>query len=198
MIPKVEFVYSHPYDGALMSMIGKKYNKRWENNTLKFIKKIEKRWRKMEKKVLKEMSVVSGIKWDKEEICCYMVNFCSTSFSTPLTIKLRGRNGKYKRIEDICYTLIHELIHVLQQTGGIRRIKKLGWDTRFKNCSQTTKNHIYLDAVFKHVYLKFFDKSKFEEDIEWDRSTTGYREAWQMVDKYDHENLLKELRNAVK
>jgi hypothetical protein len=50
-----------------------------------YIKKVEKLWRKHEKKILEELSKISGLKWKSKIIYCYVVGRC-IAFSDPLTL----------------------------------------------------------------------------------------------------------------
>lgn len=197
-LPTIKFVYSHPYDRALTNMMHKEWTPECIKYALKRINLLEKEWRKLEKKVFKEMSEVTGLKWMTKEIKCYVNNYGSL-YSDPLTIVLHTESGDEKRIEDIIDNIIHESIHIFFVSN---RLKKLGLGKRFKNEELLTRNHIYLHALHKHLYLKFFGKERLREDIAFSEKIKdkkpGYTRAWEIVEKEGYKNLLKEIRETTK
>jgi hypothetical protein len=71
---------------------------------LNYIKSVEKLWNKVGKKVLREISKVTSLKWKSKVIHCYVVGKC-VPFSDPLTLPI------YKEKDYFIDVLIHELIH---------------------------------------------------------------------------------------
>jgi len=200
MIPKVEFVYSYPYDMSLFRLAGKKWDRSYIKVTLKRIKTLEKAWRKVEKKIFSEMVKATGFKWKEKKITCFIVN-CGGCFSHPLTVRILGRNERKMSNEQIIDILTHELIHVFLVSNNVHKKEKL-WNG-FKKEAMGTKTHIYVHALHKHLYLKLFAKRRLKKEInkaKWLDSIIqlGYSRAWEIVEEYGHENLLKRLKNAVK
>ena len=198
MIPKVEFVYSYPFDMSLFNLAGKKWDRSYIKLTLKRIKTLEKAWRKVEKKVLGEMEKATGFKWKEKKITCFIVN-CGGCFSDPLTVRIMGRGGRKMSNEQIIDILTHELIHVFIVSNNIHK-KEKPWNG-FKKEAMGTKTHIYVHALHKHLYLKFFGKRRLKKEIskaKWLDSMIqgGYSRAWEIVEEYGHENLLKRLKKA--
>ena len=198
MIPKVEFVYSYPYDMSLFSLAGKKWDRKYVKLTQRRIKVLEKAWRKVEKRVLGEMVKATGFKWKEKKITCFIVNI-GGCFSVPLTVRIIGRKGKMMGIEEIIDILVHELIHVFIMSNGIHK-KEKPWN-EFKREAMGTKTHIYVHAIHKQLYLKIFGIKRLKKDIEKAKFLDkviqpGYSRAWEIVEQYGHENLIKRLRSA--
>jgi hypothetical protein len=199
MIPRVEFVYSDTYDGVLFSLAGRKWNEKYMKSTARLIKLFEKNWRRIEKKVLSEMAMATGLRWREKKITCFIVN-CGIPFSYPLTMQL-AMGGRKMSNEQIIDILVHELIHILLFTNGVHKIGRLWSD--FRDEPFNVKVHIYTYAVHEHLLLKFFGERRLKKEIEkaiWLDKTVqyGFSKAWEIVDEYGYENLLKEVRNAAK
>ena len=93
-VPKIEFRYSWIYDWRYRNIpkikeFLKKEGKNYPSETKikNYIKIIEKRWKEYEKKILKELTVITELKWNEEIIICYVVGL-GRSFSDPLTMRL--------------------------------------------------------------------------------------------------------------
>jgi len=201
MIPKIEFVYSWIYNQTFFMLLKREWKLEYLKPSLRYTKKLEKEWKKIDKKVLKEMENVTGMRWKDKEITCFLVNHCVHSFSWPLTVIISGGEGKFRRVDHVIDILVHELIHNLFSDNGVYKLdKQLGFDKEFKDELRTTKAHIYLHALHKQLYLKFFNKRRLVRDIASAKykSMPGYDRAWEIVEQYGHENLLKRLRNAIK
>jgi len=198
MTPKIEFVYSSTYDSALLYLQKMKWNDGYGEAVLSYIKGIEKDWRKTEKKVLKEMSIATGFKWRRKKIECFVVNH-SICFSRPLTMKIRGKHEKVLPKSLFIDILTHELIHNLFEMNDIWKLNV--WKG-FENESRQVRAHIYVHALHKRLYLKFFGEERLIADIKkasmLDKIRPGYSRAWEIVEQYGHENLLRRLREAVK
>ena len=167
MIPKVVFTYSWIYDQNWSIWI-KTYKISDKSpypsyRTIQsYIENVEKMWRKHEKKILLELSKVTGLKWKSKYILCYVVGKC-VPFSKPLTMPIYRKNPH--RFIDI---LIHELIHQLfTQRGNSEKTKK-AWEyfyKKHKKYPRKTKIHIPLHAIHSHIYLKFFGEKRLQEGI---------------------------------
>ena len=158
MIPKIIFKYSWIYDQNWKKWIKiyKRKKGRYPSTKqiLNYIEKVEKLWRKDEKKILEELSKVSGLKWRSKIIYCYVVGRC-IPFSDPLTLSL------YDKLDYFIDVLIHELIHQLfTQRGNMDKSKK-AWNyinRKYRKESHTTRIHIPLHAIHSYIYLKFLIK----------------------------------------
>jgi hypothetical protein len=85
------------------------------------MKEVEKLWRRYEKKILKELSTITRLKWKSRFICCYVVSRC-IPFSDPLTLPVYEKSQDY-----FIDTLVHELIHQLftQNNEKLRKAWKI-------------------------------------------------------------------------
>jgi len=199
MIPKIRFEYSWIYDQNWREWI--KLYPRWANmkypSTTKvrnYIKKVEKIWTKHDKKILKEMSKISGLKWGRKNITCYIVGLCRP-FSSPLTMPT------YKQTDWFIDVLTHELIHnIFFQKGNFKKVER-AWDyfeKKYEKESRGTKNHIVLHAIHHQIYIKLFGKKRLERDIRIMKKAKDYKKSWEIVQKEGAENIIKEFRKRLK
>lgn len=195
LIPKIIFQYPWIYDqiwkGGLMNKKFRNYPSK--KQILNYIKKIEKLWRKDEKKVLRALSRITHLKWKSKIINCYVVGRC-IPFSDPLTIPV------YKKYPDYFIdVLIHELIHNLF-VQNFERTKKTCqyFHRRYKKQPETTKIHILLHAIHSHIYLKFYTEERLKRDIKLISRLPDYRKSWQIVQKEGYENIIKEFVERIK
>ncbi|MFA6097897.1 MAG: hypothetical protein WC788_09840 [Candidatus Paceibacterota bacterium] len=196
MTPKIIFKYSWIYDQNWKKWI-KVYIKKEDKNypttpeVLNYIKKVEKMWRKCEKKVLREMTELTGLKWKEKNITCYVVGNCSP-FSDPLTIKT------YKEHDYFIDTLVHESIHQLfTQEGNLEQAAK-AWkyfEKKYANETYRTRIHIPLHAIHWHIFLKFFGQKRLDRQIEKMNKYTDYKKAWDIVKKEGYQNVIGRFNN---
>ncbi len=196
-IPKIEFVCSWIYYKNWEEWV--KLNPRLRNQpypsydrVLKYAKKIEPKWRKVERKILTELSKATNLQWKKEPILCYLVGRC-VPFSDPLTIHV-----SYKTDNEFIDVLTHELIHQLFIQNY--RITEPVWNylgKKYKNESVNTQNHIFVHAIHQHILLKLFTKKRLERELAWAQKLPAYKKSWDIVETEGHENLIKVLRFLV-
>ena len=199
MTPKIIFKYSPVYDQNWKEWI-KIYKRKTgkyptTNQILSYIKKVEKLWRKDEKKILEELSNVTGLKWRSEFIYCYVVGRC-IPFSDPLTLPVYD---KYP--DDFIDTLIHELIHQLFIQKGNKKKTEKAWnyiDRKYKEESHKTRIHIPLHAIHSHMYLKSFNEKRLNRDIRLISHLPDYKKAWEIVQKEGYQKIIKEFTKRVK
>jgi hypothetical protein len=196
MIPKVIFKYSWIYDQNWKKWIriskrkiGKYPSKR---QILNYIKKVEKLWRKYEKKILKELSTITGLKWRSRFICCYVVGQC-IPFSDPLTLPVYEKKQDY-----FIDTLVHELIHQLFTQNSEKSRKAWKYiERKFKNESFKTRIHIPLHAIHTHIYLKFFGEERLRRNVETMSFLPDYKRSWEIVQKEGYKKIIQEFVKAV-
>ncbi len=188
--PKIIFKYSWIYDQNWKEWI-KLYSKKKKKypsikKILNYIEKIEKLWKKEEKKVLTELSRISHIKWKEKSIICYVVGRCRP-FSCPLTMPVYEKYPDY-----FIDVLIHELIHNLfmQDYEKIEKAWKY-FQRKYKSESITTRCHIVLHALHSHIYLKFYGKKRLKRDIKA-LPIQDYRKSWEIVQKQGYQNIINE------
>jgi len=200
MIPQIEFRYSYIYDELFRSSLNlrkflKKANRKYPQpiEIINFMNEIEEVWKKEGKNVLEKISQISGLKWRREIICCYVVGFCRP-MSNPLTIK------KCSDITHAIDILTHELIHYLQSSISDKRWKL--WqkylDSKYPKESATTKDHIFLNAVHMALYLDFFGADRLMRDMWNSNSSNDYRRSWQIVEKEGPDKIVRKFRQLMR
>jgi len=179
--PKIEFRYSWIYDQRYRNSskikkyfekIGKTYPSSIEIQ--KYIKSVEVLWKKQDKKILKELSSIMKLNWNRENIICYVVGR-GRPFSDPLTMRL------YKNKYDFIDTLTHEMIHQLQtqNVGKFQLWKQKVLTKKYTKESITTKNHILLHAVHWELFMRIFNKRRLNKQIKLSkRLKTDYLQLW--------------------
>ncbi|MGV8150320.1 MAG: hypothetical protein ACP5NV_01190 [Candidatus Woesearchaeota archaeon] len=189
MIPKITFVYSAVYDRRCRSAFEKGNPKELypeEDEIMQYIKNAEKKWRTIEKRILKGISNSCKLLW-KENIKCYVVGKIRP-FSDPLSICI------YDDINIFIDVLVHELIHQILTQNYLQKKKYLDVFTkRYAKESLVTRNHILVHAIHKKIYMKYFNEKRLLDDI--GRCIDhDYKRSWDIVQEYGYEKILKEWR----
>ena len=195
-LPKIIFVYHYTYDNILKGTKGFKLSELLKKSKEMefYIKKVLDKWTKIETKILTEISKVTKLEWQETEIKCYLVGtYSSIPFSSPLTI------NKRQNIDEFIDTLIHELIHIILERKDYSLWSY--WDYIYKKHKKENDNsvgHLIVHAVHKHILLKYFDKKRFEKEINSLKNLKSYRRSWEIVNKGGHENIIKEFTSKIK
>lgn len=183
MIPKIEFRYSSVYDRGYRENFEKRgisYPK--SDEVLKYIKKVNKTWKRDGKKILKAISNLTKLKWNKSVIICYVIGM-GRCFSDPLTIKM------FEDINDFRDTLIHELIHQMQTQNKLTKWFNYIYK-KYEKESILTKNHILLDAFLSKIIIKLYNQSRLDNIIKKDSESLDYKRAWEIVEKETSNKIL--------
>jgi len=195
--PKIIFNYSWIYDQI--------YKENWElkkkkikpypsaKKILNYIKKIEKLWKKEEKRVMQEIAKIIELKWKLKSIECYVVGRCRP-ISCPLTMPVYEKRPTF-----FIDVLVHELIHTIF-TGNDKNTKK-AWryiESKHKKESWTTKNHIVIHAIHSHIYFKFYGEKRLMRDIGSMSWNPDYKKAWDIVKKEGYKNIVNEFAKRIK
>ena len=194
--PKINFKYSWIYDQIWRDFVSKKEKKNYPSarRILSYIKKIEKLWRKEEKRVLQELAGVAHLNWKEKSINCYVVGKCKP-FSDPLTVHI------YDKLPDYFIdVLIHELIHNLFIQPGNEQKTRKAWQyfhRQYKNLPFNTRIHIPLHAIHSHIYYKFFNEKRLERDIKLISFLLDYKKSWQIVQREDYRKIIDEFAKRV-
>jgi len=155
---------------------------------------LELKWRKIEKKILKELSCVTGLKWQESHIYIYITSGV-VCFSSPLTMTI---------LDDIDFmldTLVHELIHRIISENENWQIIEKRWNKligKHKRESLNVRIHVPIHAIHKHIFLKFFNQKRLETEIERVKDDKDYARAWALVEKQDHKEIIKALNPRFK
>jgi hypothetical protein len=190
MIPKIVFTYSWIYHQLWKKQL--KYDERSINKFHRYIKKVERYWNKHDKKILKEISKVSGLKWKEKTIKCYIVEDIAP-FSDPLTISI------YDDITWFVDSLTHELIHQIFIQNEATMNKSFDYLFRkYKKEPLNTVIHIPVHAIHAAVFLKVFGKKRLNREINIMKKYAAYGKSWKIVQNEGHENIIKEFSKRYK
>ena len=188
ILPKLDFFYSYVYDSTLAGLSGKKYSNKAQAEAEEHIKAVRKEFSKYSARVLKDISNISGLKWQKNFIDVYISKYAPYSLSVPLTIKI------YKDAKVSTAILVHELVHnIIFQNKKRVLYKKLFED--FVDESITTKYHIIEGAIlYKLNKMLFFEGlGGFFEYDNWKsgKAGKGYNMAISIVIEKGPEDIIK-------
>jgi len=189
--PKIKFVYSLPYNGMLAEYEKKDFDGEKNFKEIKeYIKKLQPKWRKIEKSVCRALQEIVKNKWKEKEIKCYVVKYCKYSgISGPLTIRMEPDFGY------VFDTLIHELTHILVGYD-FEKYKKIEEKLKKKFHGQELRiiRHIYINFIELQVLRKLFSPEIVNEIIKRNLTFKGIGKAWEIV--LNEENDLKRVFKA--
>ena len=118
-LPILRFIYSHPYEEALLKLSGKRDSSSYHYEGQNKTKIAQEIWNKYEEKILNVFSYVYKIKIAEKKIIAYTSSAAPNSFSNPLTISLKHRSDIEKNSRSrrgFIYSVIHELAHYFSYT----------------------------------------------------------------------------------
>lgn len=115
----IRFVYSYPYEDALLKLEGIKLREDYSKKAAKKAKTAQKIWNKYEKQILDLFKEIYQIKIPEKSIIVFISLAVPNSYSQPLTISLKYSpdiedNSISKRA--FVYATIHELAHYFAYT----------------------------------------------------------------------------------
>lgn len=115
----VHFVYSYPYEDALLKLGGVKLTEEHSKKAAKKTKTAQKIWNKYEKQILDLFMEIYEMKIPEKRIVAYISLIAPNSYSQPLTVSLKyfadiEDNSRLKRA--FVYATIHELAHYFAYT----------------------------------------------------------------------------------
>jgi len=193
--PRVEFRTSTIYDAHWKRLTKKSDPKQRypsRKTQVQFLKKLEKAWRPIEKKVLTEISKSTKMTWKPEVIVCYVVGRCR-AFSEPLTLPVY-----FAPIDFAVDVLTHELIHNIYRQNMRKSMK--AWNyvwKKYRRESDITRIHVPLHAAHHQIYLRLFNHKRLERDIKRSSKMKNYRKSWEIVQKEGPENIIKEFKKRI-
>jgi len=158
-----------------------RYKKENINKIWRYTQNLQKAWSKIEKKALKTLSKVSGLKW-KKDIEVHIVSYPVIAFSEPLTLCSR------RPIKEQIKILLHELIHniLIQNMVFIKLSKKYG------KISFTTSIHVLVHAIEKEAVLKLFGEKELKKVIVYCEKSPDYKKAWDIVEKEGSKKIIRD------
>ncbi len=195
-VPKVRFVYSPIYETVFKerNVANKRFNKKatdkiWKKERIDryvdYTRGIQKKWDKINDRAMRLLSETYKLEWKEVDINCYVMDSLYCSFSLPTTLRI------YRDWDTMQAFVIHELGHRLE-LSNTDRINWKRYNSKFKKEQWTTWRHILLYAVLKQVYSKLFGELKTKSYVNLDKNLPDYSRAWQIVEKYGAENIIKE------
>ena len=184
MKPKLRIEYYWIYDKQIQEWKGLKYTTDYKK-AKKYRDKLQKKWNKFDKKIFDSISKVSGLKWKKQVIDCYLVTK-TTPFSMPMTIPMR--TGMRELIE----TITHELVHNILVQNWDRIIKK-DYKKKYGEMSKKAEIHILVHSILKEAMINVFGEKKTKEYIKKKQENlSDYKTAWDIVEKEGSKKIIKE------
>ncbi len=162
--------------------------------TFEYIEKVEKSWKKDERKILEELSGITGLEWTEEFIICYII-WVGKNIGIPLTVRVHSDTDEFIN------TLIHELIHYLLVYGNNSKLSLKArnyFNRKYRNENQKVISHIPVFAIMQFIFLKFFDMKRLEKHINMMKSSPDYARAWQIVQQEGYHNIIREFRARIK
>ena len=188
-LPKIIFYHSWVYDRTIQRLSSKKSPKIFSDSYfIKHINKLSKEWKKVEFKILKELSKITKLRWHEKDIKVY-ITVGMIPFSSPLTLNLKS---------DI-HTLTHEFIHrILSQLENWPRIEK-NWNhlmDKYKKeipkAGGNLRGHIIVHAIHQHILEKFFDKKTLQKVVDTVKHP-DYLRSWEIVKRDGYKEIIREL-----
>lgn len=194
-VPRIYFKYSWIYDEHWREVYTDDKNYPSYKKTKENLLKVEKEWRKSENDILKELSKISGLKWKKKGITCYVVGRC-VSFSDPLTIMCHKKYPVNYAVD----VLTHELVHQLFIQEGNEESATKAWayfHKKYKTEDFNTIIHIPLHAMHHHIFMKFFGEKRLQREIDFMNDLPDYKKSWDIVLEEGAENIIERFRERV-
>ena len=170
---KLNFKYAKIYDEMLALSLRKKFTKEHIFKGEFKEAELQTEWDKQEKKIVKEIQKISGLKF-KNNYTCYIVNHCKfIAISEPLTLRITK--------EDPLPVLIHELCHILleEHNGTITRLL----EKKYPTLRHEVKIHIPVLLITKKVLETIKGKEYLKKEIKKELELEILDETWPRVNK---------------
>ena len=201
MIPKINFVWSFIYQEEIHLVKDLEYDRlKSESRVSNFIKEVETEGGSVGKKTLYYMEEITGLKWKKPEINCYVLDISLFGpISDPLTIPISLWDGdqvhslSVNRFVDM---LIHELIHNLFIQNESKSLDKFFVYLINKYKNENVAIHVPVHAIHKEIFLKIFGVNRLKEEIKMCDYYPEYKESWEIVNKDGSNNIINLMKEA--
>jgi len=193
-MPRVQIKYNQFLDPIFLTYFQQRFKlsllEEIEQKEVDFIvSEYKKAWSAVEKKVLESIQDITKLSFKNALIDVHVVRRTNRSFSRPPVFDIR------KNPSDFCDELIHELIHIiLQQNNSIVSWGVLEWlNEKFSEETDCTRNHLYVHAILKILYLDVLEEPKrLERNLARSKkhSTNEYTRAWDIVDSVGEKEII--------
>lgn len=204
MVPEIEFRWSFIYQEEIHLSEEEDYDRgKWGKSVNSFISKLKHELESKGKDILKYMENITGLNWNEKKIICYVIKMSRFGpISDPLTIPIQLKHGKdvfILTIERFFDMLIHELIHNLfiQNKDKLDNHFDSLINKRYKNLSWNCAIHVPVHAIHKEIFDEFFEKRRFEGEIEACSYYPDYKNAWDIVLKEGSKKIIGKLRKSL-
>lgn len=161
-----------------------------KEEVIRQVQNYKKEWKKYEKDILNELSVVLDLKFQNPIIDVHIVSGNPRQIGDPIVIR-SGFNP-----EEFVSTLTHELVHHLCSINNIEELDEY-LEKPYITESSLTRRHIIVLAALTHIYKNIL---KDEKELEHSKSrsekhsTKEYTLAWNIVDELGYANILDKFR----
>ncbi len=163
---KVEFRYSAAYDHVLTLMSLQPYEPSQVFQVKNYISDLEVFWLREEKKIMKEIERVSGLKLPGIAECYIVKHLGYSAISHPFTVRM---NANLQLLRSI---VVHELIHILLAAHGTSHHLIEALNKRYPTQDAYFKSHIpvfliqrkVLDNLYGSQAMKSFIRSEVSEE----------------------------------
>jgi len=160
-------------------------------------RKMEEYWNQKKRGILKEIAFITGLKWTREIIPCFVIGPYPGAFSHPLTISSDTYAISPKHFLGI---LIHELIHNIF-IDNVALSKDRRWvmaylDEKYgEEASYDLKIHILVHAIHAHIHSRFIDKDLKTLFIS---RNPDYQKSWEIIQEEGYENIIHDFADYVR
>ncbi len=183
--PEVKFVYPRFFNSRIKEWLSDPDWYPTHDALREYMGSLQKLWSERGDEVMSIIAKRIGVPWADPQHTCYIIGV-RRGLSSPLAI------GYLEDDEKGFDHLTHEMIHryyiqddrSLYQHPGWKKLMDL-----YAKETETTRNHIPVHALHKHVYLKMDRRDRLEKEIA-NLVRDEYKRAWEIVQAEGEEKIL--------
>jgi hypothetical protein len=153
------------------------YSVEQSSEAKKCLKEIEKSWRKVENKVMKEIEKTSKLKFKGNATCFLVKHMGYNALSHPLTIKM---NNDYNKFNDV---LLHEMIHLILVQSVESKELLYSLNRLYPKKDRSFIAHLPLLLIERRVIENLFGDKHYKNILKEDNEIEGLREVWEETNK---------------
>lgn len=184
-LPKVRIKYSFLVYNNFSKLRAEKENVTLpsEEKVIETVKRYQEAWAKLEETILSGMSECFELEFYHPVIDAYVAPRIIPQ-SHPLLLNTRHEPDQFVDV------LTHELFHILlDDNKTYNNLEKLDevWDRLYPGENDKVRNHIWVHAGLKYIYLDVLDKEyRLDRDKEDHKNRPDYLRAWEIVEQEGH------------
>jgi hypothetical protein len=190
--PTLWIYYSWTYDQNIHTWQGKKWKKEYEKAGRAYREELNNAFAKVAGKVFDLIAKHSTFSWKRPLYEAFVVREC-IPFNHPLTIsRCWVGSGKKFPISEGVETIIHELIHIIEQEND----EKIRWNkTKIigKSLPEIARYHLLTFAIEWLVLVDIFGEKVARPYMDSYSHMKDYRQAINVVQKYGAKNIIGDL-----